>query len=84
MKQELEEKTQEMIEIKTKYFELEKEYKILEEAYKTEEWELENLRNKDLQSEKLILELRVMGLSFDIQANFLTKECDSARAFGNR
>ena len=59
MKQELEEKTHEMIDIKTKYFELEKEYRILEEAYKNEEWELDNLRSKDLQNEKLILELRV-------------------------
>jgi len=55
----MEDKDKELSDIKVRYLQLERDFRELDEAYKAEEWEVEDLRNKLVDNDKLILALRV-------------------------
>jgi len=58
VKAEMEDKDKELSDIKVRYLQLEREFHELDEAYKAEEWEVDDLKNKIVDNEKLILALR--------------------------
>ncbi len=55
----MEVKDKELSDVKVRYLQLERDFRELDEAYKAEEWEVEDLRNKLVDNDKLILALRV-------------------------